>query len=544
MISLKDLLQIPRFSDLKLLTESELLNDAVIGSVEITETPDVAKFIPENVFILTTAMVFQDNQEELISFIDSLIESDAIGLGIKVGRFLYKVDEEVIAYANKVKFPILLIPDRYPLGSLLHQIMNQVLETEREEIDFALDIQKRFSDLLVQGASNHRLVREFSRMIHSQILLLNPLGQIISHSQHFKNHKAEAEFYVEKIFNERKKTNRDAGSFIVTERDGSTTHLALIEINVYTYFPHYLVIVHPEKVPYPTSIFAFEQAGLVFLFNLHKNQKINEAKYANESHFFNDVLNNQSREAYIESNWLSVSRNYGYVQSNYYQVIHISSQEMVGEINNSSTLQINERLFLSYLWLRQNIKDYFPHGLIIWREEAGEMILLIQDEPENLTGKLSQLSDQMNFLLNSQLIFSIGRSFSDWYQMEQSYTQAKLAYNERQKAKVKEPILYYRDNGVEQLFNQLNQNEIVYFCKSVLKELAYPTEDSKIDLRETLDTYLKNQGEITQTSNELFIHRNTVKYRINRCEEILGVKVDDPEVSLNLRLAIELSKTK
>lgn len=97
---------------------------------------------------------------------------------------------------------------------------------------------------------------------------------------------------------------------------------------------------------------------------------------------------------------------------------------------------------------------------------------------------------------------------------------------------------------MEQLFNHLNQNEIFYFCKSVLKELAYPTEDSKIDLRETLDTYLKNQGEITQTSNELFIHRNTVKYRINRCEEILGVKVDDPDVSLNLRLAIELSRSK
>src|SRR5690625_2995937 len=147
MISLTELLQTPRFSDLKLLTKSNHLDDHIIDSVEITETPDVEKFIPKNVLILTTAMVFEDNQKEMIPFIDSLVRAEAIGIGIKVGRFLNKVDEEVIEYANKVNFPIVSIPDHYPLGSLLHEVMSLVLESEREEIDFALDIQKRFSDL-------------------------------------------------------------------------------------------------------------------------------------------------------------------------------------------------------------------------------------------------------------------------------------------------------------------------------------------------------------------------------------------------------------
>ena len=103
-------------------------------------------------------MVFKDKQEAIIPFIDSLMRADVIGLCIKVGRFLDKVDDQVIAYANQVQFPIVVIPDHYPLGSLLHRMMNLVLETEREEIDFALDTQKRFSDLLVQDASNDLLV--------------------------------------------------------------------------------------------------------------------------------------------------------------------------------------------------------------------------------------------------------------------------------------------------------------------------------------------------------------------------------------------------
>src|SRR5699024_9228604 len=102
MISLKDLLETPRFSDLKLLTQPEHLGDHVIDSVEITETPDVEKFIPKNVLVLSTAMVFKDNQEKFIPFIDSLIRAEAIGLGIKVGRFLNKIDDAVIDYAQKV----------------------------------------------------------------------------------------------------------------------------------------------------------------------------------------------------------------------------------------------------------------------------------------------------------------------------------------------------------------------------------------------------------------------------------------------------------
>lgn len=93
-----------------------------------------------------------------------------------------------------------------------------------------------------------------------------------------------------------------------------------------------------------------------------------------------------------------------------------------------------------------------------------------------------------------------------------------------------------------QLFNDLDNNEVAYFCKSVLKDLAFPEEESMLDLRNTLDVYLKNQSEITQTANDLFIHRNTVKYRINRCEEILDMEINEAENSLNIRLALKLSK--
>ncbi|MDU4029280.1 MAG: helix-turn-helix domain-containing protein, partial [Enterococcus faecalis] len=46
----------------------------------------------------------------------------------------------------------------------------------------------------------------------------------------------------------------------------------------------------------------------------------------------------------------------------------------------------------------------------------------------------------------------------------------------------------------------------------------------------------------TKTANALYLHRNTIKYRMNQCEKLLGTSIQEPETSLLLRVALELSE--
>lgn len=537
MVSLKKILNLPRFSDLKIITNKDLLTDRMIQSVEITETPDVANYIPKDVFVISTCMAFEDKQDELIPWIDSLIQAEAIGLGIKINRFLKKIDPEVIAFANKKKFPILFIPDNYQLGSLLHQIMNIVLNTEREEIEFALDIQKSFSNLLVQDASNNLLVNEFSRMIESPIILLDPFKEIIAKSSHFNHRMNLPAYYLNLLLEQAVENKREEGSFIIELENGEKKNVSLIKIQMYKYFPHYLIVFDSEQLPFPTSVFTIDQAALVFQFNLFKNEKVNETLYANESYFFDGLIDNEMKKSY-RNNWFQLSHDYNYIESDYYQVIKVQSSDLLNE--RTKSLESIEKALLSYRWLRENMDDYFNNALVIWRSKDKESIILLQKEPDNIEEKIESMAKKIDQIIDSQLTFSVGHSFPDWEKIEQSYIQANLAHNER----TDETIIFYRDKGMYELFNDMDSSEIVYFCKKTLKDFAYPDEDNIVltDLRHTLDIYLANQCEITKTANSLFIHRNTVKYRINRCEEILGLKVDAPEESLNLRLALNLSK--
>ena len=53
---------------------------------------------------------------------------------------------------------------------------------------------------------------------------------------------------------------------------------------------------------------------------------------------------------------------------------------------------------------------------------------------------------------------------------------------------------------------------------------------------------MDNQCDITKTAEKIYIHRNTVKYRINKCSNLIGTNIEDPSQSLNIRIALYVSE--
>ena len=56
----------------------------------------------------------------------------------------------------------------------------------------------------------------------------------------------------------------------------------------------------------------------------------------------------------------------------------------------------------------------------------------------------------------------------------------------------------------------------------------------------TLKTYLEQNLNATQTANELFIHRSTCLYRLEKIKSILDSNLDDPDEIFYLNLSLRL----
>ena len=77
-------------------------------------------------------------------------------------------------------------------------------------------------------------------------------------------------------------------------------------------------------------------------------------------------------------------------------------------------------------------------------------------------------------------------------------------------------------------------------CHEQLLRLKYADEENGTEYLRTLRLYLDNHLNAVQTARELFIHRSTFLYRLERIKSILGTDLADPDEILYLMLSFRL----
>lgn len=54
------------------------------------------------------------------------------------------------------------------------------------------------------------------------------------------------------------------------------------------------------------------------------------------------------------------------------------------------------------------------------------------------------------------------------------------------------------------------------------------------ELSRTLYLYLKNERNMNAAAQELFIHRNTLRYRLEQIDQVINVDLDDSDMRMYL----------
>jgi DNA-binding PucR family transcriptional regulator len=78
--------------------------------------------------------------------------------------------------------------------------------------------------------------------------------------------------------------------------------------------------------------------------------------------------------------------------------------------------------------------------------------------------------------------------------------------------------------------------------RAVLGNLLAMPDRARDPLVETLEHWLEAKGSVAEAAHTLFCHPNTVRYRINRLEEILGVDLSDPGDLAEVASAVQALK--
>lgn len=534
---LKDLLDRERFRYLKVLNENADLTRKVI-TVESTEAPDVTKYIPQNTLLIMTGMVFRDEPEKMCRFLENLNECHCAAVAIKLGRFLDTLDKQVIDTANAVGLPILQIPMDKTLGNVYHDLLSFIWNNRNGHLLGALNAQQKISNLILQGSSLKSIIENISMIFGKPVMVTDLFGDILTYGGAFgREFREKAAQAAGALIG--KKELEEAPYFIFMQEDAPYCMYPVKGVGRNT---HYIVMPGFDPQEKEEYILIMEQivVALEMYFYRELYVKYNEMKLKEE--FMTLLLKQESGNTWNEQLLLTMGEHYGLKGISEYRVVFLEmKQDKKRKFNAVNFSKREERYILIYDWISQLLDA--EHEILIFPQKSDwRYVCLVQNGKSDYLKALRHIHDMVKEKFGLDMVIAQGGVVSSLLNAKNSYDQAEQSITDGSRDETYPFLLSYRPRNMKELFKFIPEKEVRDTCRVTLKELAYPKNQTEEELRKTLQTYLSCGSCITKTAESLFVHRNTIKYRLKKCREILGVDLSDEETCFQIQLALLLTE--
>ena len=125
-------------------------------------------------------------------------------------------------------------------------------------------------------------------------------------------------------------------------------------------------------------------------------------------------------------------------------------------------------------------------------------------------------------------------------EVSRSYKEAKMALDVGKIFFSDKNIIAYSELGIGRLIYQLP----IPLCKMFIKEIFDGRNPDEFD-EETLTTinkFFENSLNVSETSRQLFIHRNTLVYRLDKLQKSTGLDLRIFEDAITFKIALMVVK--
>ncbi|MDY6286394.1 MAG: helix-turn-helix domain-containing protein [Lachnospiraceae bacterium] len=146
-------------------------------------------------------------------------------------------------------------------------------------------------------------------------------------------------------------------------------------------------------------------------------------------------------------------------------------------------------------------------------------------------------------MLNTEAMLKVRASYgtivTELKDLSKSYKEAKMAMDVGKIFYAEKRVMSYNALGIGRLIYQLPVN----LCRIFLNEIFGDVDISSIDEETliTINTFFENNLNVSETSRQLFVHRNTLVYRIEKLEKLTGLDIRNFEDALTFKISLMVS---
>ena len=170
------------------------------------------------------------------------------------------------------------------------------------------------------------------------------------------------------------------------------------------------------------------------------------------------------------------------------------------------------------------------------------VIIMNAIRDEESRGILEAFSERMRFKMPERDVFiGVSDQVKDIENLYFAFKRARAAAE--MALKRKEGLLYFDTMGLYQMLYLVEDRKLLTDLSGKLLApiLEYDREHNG-DYLVTLESYLRNGGSIKAMSEELYIHRNTILYRMANIRKLLGCSLETPKERVEYTVACMIQK--
>jgi len=188
-------------------------------------------------------------------------------------------------------------------------------------------------------------------------------------------------------------------------------------------------------------------------------------------------------------------------------------------------------------------RTHFGNGTDFVTEVDEDNIIVVKDVTDlGKPGEIAKVTEEMLATLEKEGLSGVriayGTVVGEIKEVSRSYKEAKMALDVGKIFFDERKVICYSELGIGRLIYQLP----IPLCKMFIKEIfgGRNPDDFDQETLTTIDKFFENSLNVSETSRQLFIHRNTLVYRLDKLQKSTGLdlRVFDDAITFKIALMV------
>lgn len=467
-----------------------------IESISILETPDFENYIIERSLILTTFYPIKTDVETFKHLLFALNKKETAGIIIKMHRYIDQIPEDILLLAEQLMIPIIALTYDANLSLLFNNILSE-LQT-KDYTNFAFDANySQFLKQVYETPSTKTLMQIVDKIPDVDLLIQN-----LDNKNTYTSHEDLLTFF-----------NQSKAPKNLFQRIGDTLYYA--EDVVYDEKPIYR-IVFMAKNEKRHILHNYIEIFKLMIIVIHQKKIENTLK---QNQFLLNFVSNLST-SYTNQQLIEITKRYHWNVSFPVTILMVSVKENQKTIINPNMIEYIRTVIINKYHLNSDELRYtLINNQLLFIVNTLETLPLA-DTIQNIYELIQDKYKETTFkILYSHLIHEASEITKIYFMLSEA-----LVHIENKNLGID---IYSEDEiRLLNLLKHIDYPQLKDYVQTVLGKLIAYENQYSTPLIDTLYTHIMCGFNARLTAEKLFIHYNSVRYRLDILEQ-LGVEIQN-----------------